>query len=429
METAQIVGTTADGRGIAHLSGTAVFVHGALEGETVCFSRRKKRRNYYEADLVEVLAPSSERVEPRCAVFGTCGGCSLQHISAAQQIELKQAVLLDNLKRIGAVEPVDVLPPVAGPVWGYRRKARLAVKYVTKKERVLVGFRERHKPYVVDMAHCDTLHPRIAGLLSDLAGFVATLSIRQRLPQIEATVGDNAAALVFRVLEPPSESDLERFAAFQQRHDVRVLLQPGGLDTIHPLAGSTFGDELYYKITGFEFRITFLPTDFLQVNVQVNARMVHQALELLAPNADSRVLDLYCGLGNFSLPFATRSGEVLGLEIDTSMVTRAQRNAAAAGLRNLRFARADLSIAEDTAAFTNYDLVILDPPRTGAQDVLDRLATMAPRKILYVSCHPGSLARDAHELVHRCGYELVSAGVMDMFGQTSHIESMALFQR
>lgn len=429
VETAQIVDATADGRGVVRTSGKTVFVHGALTGETVTFIRRKKRRNYDEADLVDVLEPAAERVEPRCAVFGTCGGCSLQHVAGERQIELKQGVLLDNLERIGKVRPGEVLPPITGPVWGYRRKARLAVKYVAKKERVLVGFRERYKPYVVDMDRCHTLHPAVADLLPALSALIASLTLRQRLPQIEVAVADNATALVFRVLDAPDARDLAALAAFQRAHDVRVLLQPGGLDTIQPLPGCTFNEGLYYTIDGFDLRIEFLPADFLQVNAEVNAGAVRQAIELLELTPDSRVLDLFCGLGNFTLPLATRAGEVLGIEFDGPMVARARLNAAAANLANARFEQADLHDEEAAVPFGKFDRVLLDPPRTGAQQVLERLVAMSPQKILYVSCHPGTLARDAHELVHRHGYQLISAGVMDMFGQTSHVESMALFQR
>lgn len=430
-ETAEIVDTTADGRGVARPPGKTVFVHGALRGETVRFVRRRKRRNFDEAELLEILAPAPERIEPRCAVFGTCGGCSLQHLDAADQLALKQGALLDNFRRIGSVEPGRVLEPISGAPWGYRRKARLAVKHVTKKDRVLVGFRERNKPYVADMARCETLHPALADRLLDLSELIDGLSIRDRVPQIEAAVGDNAVAMVFRVLDPPTQSDIAALNAFARRHHIQVFLQSKGPDSIAPLPGLPAPPALYYRIRGFDISIEFSPTDFVQVHSEVNAMMIDRAFELLVPDDTTRVLDLFCGLGNFSLPLATRAREVVGVELAAEMVLRAGRNAQRNGLDNVAFRQADLGApaAADSPEWRDFDLVMLDPPRTGAGEMMDVLGRIGAERIVYVSCHPGTLARDAKHLVHELGYELAAAGVMDMFPQTSHVESMALFRR
>jgi len=430
-ETALIVDTTVDGRGVARPPGKAVFIHGALTGETVRFQRRKKRRSYDEADLLEILTSAPERVEPGCAVFGICGGCSLQHLASARQLDMKQGVLLDNLQRIGHVEPAEILAPISGPAWGYRRKARLAAKYVTKKGRVLVGFRERNKPYVTDMARCETLHPALGDRLVELAALIESLSIRDRVPQIEAAVGDNGVAMVFRVLDPPNQADCAALARFGETYGIGIYLQSKGPDSIEPLPGVAAPEPLHYRIPGFDISIAFTVTDFVQVNGEVNGKMIRRALELLAPDRSSRVLDLYSGLGNFSLPIATRAGEVVGIELAADMVERAGRNTARNHIANVSFRQADLSVpaAAEASEWRGFDLVMLDPPRTGAMEMMEVLGQIGAQRILYVSCHPGTLARDAGHLVDTLGYTLVAAGVMDMFPQTSHVESMALFRR
>jgi len=428
---AEIVDTTVDGRGVARPPGKTVFVDGALRGETVRFVRRRKRRNFDEAELLEILEPSPQRIEPRCAVFGICGGCSLQHLDAADQLALKQGVLLDNFRRIGSVEPGHVLEPIRGAPWGYRRKARLAVKHVPKKGRVLVGFRERNQPYVAVMERCETLHPALGDRLVDLAELIEDLSIRDRVPQIEAAVGANAVAMVFRVLDPPTQPDLVALRAFGQRHDIQVFLQSKGPDSIVPLPGSPMPPALFYDIPGVGISIEFSPTDFVQVHAEVNGKMIDRALDLLAPDDTTRVLDLFCGLGNFSLPLATRAREVVGVELAAEMVLRAGHNAQRNGIDNVAFRQADLGApaTADSPDWRDFDLVMLDPPRTGAGEMMDVLGRIAAERIMYVSCHPGTLARDAKHLVHELGYELAAAGVMDMFPQTSHVESMALFRR
>jgi 23S rRNA (uracil1939-C5)-methyltransferase len=413
------------------MPGKTVFVHGALKGERVKFSRRKKRRNFDEAELVEILQPAPERVVPRCEAFGICGGCSLQHLDPTVQLQLKQSILVENLQRIGSVEPGRLLEPISERVWGYRRKARLAVKYVTRKGRVLVGFRERNKPYVADMNRCETLHPAIGDRISELVELIEGLSIRERLPQIEVAVGDNAVAMIFRVLSPPNREDLARFADFQGSSGVQVYLQEKGPDTIAVLPGAAEPEGLYYELPEFGLSLDFSPTDFLQVHADVNRRMIEQAISLLNPKRDSRVLDLYCGLGNFSLPLATKAGEVVGVEFAPDMVARARQNAKKADLGNVTFRQADLSTPADAGSeeWQGFDFVLLDPPRTGALEMMDVLSQIHADRVLYISCHPATLARDADYLVHELGYDLSAVGVMDMFPHTSHVESMALFER
>ena len=430
-ETAEIVDTTLDGRGIARGECKTAFVMGALTGETVRFRRRRKRRNYDEAELLDVLEPSRDRVEPRCPVAGICGGCSLQHLSAGAQLRLKQATLVDNLDQLGGVRAGRILEPVTGPVWGYRRKARLAVKDVPKKGRVLVGFREQGKPYVTDTQSCATLHPSVGERLGDLSELIGGLSIRARLPQIEVAVGDDATVLVFRVLEPPTEADLRRLHDFGRTTGLRIFLQTGGPDSIAALPGETDDSLLGYRLPAFDLELAFRPTDFVQVNAGINKRMLELALELLAPTPNSRVLDLFCGLGNFSLPLARRCEQVLGVEGDAEMVARATGNADRAGIRNARFAAANLADAQalDEWSDERFDRILVDPPRSGAAAILPAIVAYAPARLVYVSCHPGTLARDAGQLVNEFGYRLAAAGIMDMFPQTSHVESIALFER
>lgn len=428
-ETGHIDAVTHDGRGIVATAGKKVFVAGALQGEEVRYQRRKRRRNFDEAELLEVIAASPQRVDARCAVFGRCGGCAMQHVSIGEQWEIKHQTLRDSLTRIGKVEPRAWLPPLTGSEWNYRRRARLAVKDVPAKGRVLVGFRERHAPFITDMRRCEVLVRPMDSLVSDLADMIGTLSVRARLPQIEVAVADNAVALVFRVLDPPSEEDLLRLAEFGNRFDVQVWMQPGGLDSIAPLWPDGTPEPLGYELPEFDVEIVFRPVDFVQVNGEVNRRMVHAAVEYLAPEPDDRVLDLYCGIGNFSLPLARRAGKVLGVEGEGALVERARANAAHNGIDNAEFRVADLSAIDGTEAWlaTGWDRLMLDPARSGAAEVVRHMQRIGPRRIVYVSCHPGTLARDAGALVHEQGYTLEAAGIIDMFPHTAHVESVAVF--
>lgn len=428
-ETATIASVTHDGRGIAATSGKKVFVAGALAGEQVCFVRRKSRRNFDEAELLDVIDASPERVAARCAVFGRCGGCALQHVSIEQQRSIKFDTLRDSFERIGRVEPGRWMPAVTGPEWHYRRRARLAVKDVRAKGRVLVGFRERHAPFITDMHRCEVLAQPVDGLIGPLSEVIGRLSIRARLPQIEVAVADNATALVFRVLDPPTAADLDELRGFGDEHGLRIYLQPGGLDSLQPLHPDAGQEPLCYTLPEFGVRIEFEPIDFLQVNGGINRAMVAGAIELLAPGPRDRVLDLFCGIGNFSLPLARRSGEVLGVEGEATLVRRAAANAAANALANANFRQADLAAIDGTESWLQqpWDRLLLDPARSGAAEVVKHIGRIDPARIVYVSCHPGTLARDAGVLVNEAGYRLEAAGIIDMFPHTAHVESIAVF--
>ena len=428
-EEADIVDLSHEGMGVARVDGKAVFVADALPGERVVMRRVARHRNFDQAVLESVLVASPDRVPAACPHFGTCGGCALQHLDPAAQLRFKQAQLLENLARLGGVEPEGLLPPLEGPAWGYRRRARLGIKMVPRKGRVLVGFRERSAPYVADLHECRVLAPPAGSLIDPLAELVAGLAIVARVPQAEVAIADDACALVLRVLEPPGDEDVERLRAFEASHGVRLYLQPGGVDSVAPLTPGL--PPLEYALPGFDVRIRFEPTDFIQVNAALNARMVSRAVELLGAGRDDRVLDLFCGLGNFSLPLARGAGHVVGVEGEAGLVARARANATLNGLANVEFHAANL--AADTSAApwarTPCSRVLLDPPRAGAWEVLPVVARSGAERVVYISCHPGSLARDAGALVREHGYRLVSAGVMDMFPHTTHVEAMAVFER
>ncbi|MDH3351908.1 MAG: 23S rRNA (uracil(1939)-C(5))-methyltransferase RlmD [Gammaproteobacteria bacterium] len=430
-ETARIEAVTHDGRGIAAIQGKKVFVSGALPGEEVRFQRRKMRRNYDEAELLEILQAAPDRIEARCAAYGRCGGCALQHVSQEQQRQIKSQTLKDNLERIGQVEPERWLDPIIGPGWNYRRRARLAVKDVHAKGRVLVGFRERHAPYITDMHRCEVLANPVDGMIDPLSELIGQLSISARLPQIEVAVADNAVALVFRVLDAPSQDDRALLSTFGKANDVRIYLQPGGLDSITQLYPETAQDALYYDLPEFEVRIAFDATGFVQVNNEINRLMVSKAVELLNPGADDRVLDLFCGIGNFSLPLARRAASVLGVEGEASLVRAAGDNAVLNDLSNVSFRQADLNGIDGSESWLRqgWDLVLLDPARSGAAEIANCIATIGPRRIVYVSCHPGTLARDAGTLVNEKGYRCEAAGIIDMFPHTAHVESIAVFDK
>ncbi len=418
-EEAAIVDLAHEGHGVARLDGKAVFVADALPGERVLLRRVRRHRNFDEAVLDSVLEPSPDRVAAPCPHYGTCGGCALQHLAPAAQVAFKEAQLLGNLARLGGVEPAERLPPLTGPVWGYRRRARLGIKHVTRKERVLVGFRERSAPYVADLHECRVLAPPLDTLMDPLAGLVAGLSIATRVPQAELAAGDAGCAIVLRVLDPPSAADLGRLAEFERSHGVRLYLQPGGPATVAPLTSG--GPALRYRLDAFDLDLEFLPTDFVQVNGALNATMVERAVERLEVGPADRVLDLFCGLGNFSLPLARRAAQVTGVEGDAALVERAAANARRAGLGNASFAVADLAQPAPDAPWARgrYERVLLDPPRAGARE----------GRVVYISCHPGTLARDAGLLVREHGFRLAAAGVMDMFPHTTHVEAMAVFER
>ncbi len=427
---------THEGEGVIH-GGKTVFVAGALPGELVRFRRARRRSRHDEAELIEVVQPSPERTAPRCAHFGVCGGCALQHFAAERQIEAKQIELADSLARVARAEPQRWLEALRGPVWGYRRRARLGARYVVKKGRVLVGFRERLSPYVTATERCEVLAPPAGALIGPLAELLTGLDVRERVPQIEVAVGESTTALVLRVLAEPTAADREKLERFEREHRVRLYLQPGGLDTVTRFSEERDaerpafeGEEapLDYRLVEFDVRIEFEPTDFVQVNGPVNAALVSQAVSLLDVTSASRVLDLYCGLGNFTLPLARCASEVLGVEGDSGLVERARHNARLNGLPNASFIAADLTQSIDDLPWLSrrFSHVLLDPPRAGARDVMRTIARIAPERVLYISCHPGSLARDVGVLVHEHGFVLEAAGVVDMFPHTTHVESLAL---
>jgi 23S rRNA (uracil1939-C5)-methyltransferase len=432
-ETAEVVGLTHEGEGIVR-AGKTVFVAGALPGETVSFERTRTHRRHDEGRLLQVLRPAPQRVAPRCAHFGVCGGCALQHLAPEEQLALKEKELRDNLERLARVQCRSWLPPLRGPVWAYRRRARLGAKYVTKKGKVVVGFRERLAPYVADVTHCEVLAPPVGELIQPLAQLLGALEIRQQVPQIEVAVADDDTALVLRVLAAPGEGDRAKLRDFAVRHSVRLYLQTGGLDSIAPLTAAQPAPEpLSYALPDFGLTLQFTPTDFVQVNGLLNRELVRRAVELLAPTPQARVLDLYCGLGNFTLALARAAGSVVGVEGESGLVERARHNARHNGLANVEFHMGDLSKPPQPQAGWlrgSYTHVLLDPPRVGAApEMLAAIARLDPQRILYVSCHPGSLARDLGLLVHEHGFTLESAGVIDMFPHTAHVESMALLRR
>lgn len=422
--TATIADLSQEGRGIARVDGKVTFIAGALPGETVTYRFLRRAKQVDEGELVEVLQRSPDRAEPRCRHFGLCGGCSLQHLSQAAQVAFKQKHLLDALQRIGHVTPEQVAPPVTGPEWGYRRKARLSVKHVPKKGGVLVGFREVDSPYVAQLESCETLDPRVGKKLREIAACVEGLDAKTLVPQIEVAAAATVA-LVFRVMQPPTAADRAVLERFGREHGFDIYLQTGGLDTIAPLLPEA--PELSISPDGSPLALVFRPADFIQVNDAVNRRMVKQALDWLQLKRGERVLELFCGLGNFSLPLAAAGAQVTAVEGEINLVKRARDNARRNGL-DVRFEQADLFTPDariDWLAAT-YDAVLVDPPRAGAREVLPMVVAAKPSRILYVSCHPATLARDAEYLVQQ-GYRLARAGILDMFPHTSHVESMALF--
>lgn len=418
-----------DARGIARVDGKVVFITDALPDEDVRYVRTRKKASYDEGHLQAVLNPSPNRVDPQCVHFGVCGGCSLQHLAPEAQIEFKQSQMLDNLRRIGGVEPEEVAPSLKGPLWGYRRRARLAVKNVPVKDRVLVGFRERGNPYVAVLEGCEVLDPSVGKKLLSLADLIAGLSIKDSLPQIEVAVGDNAVALVLRVLKPPADPDLELLKAYSRQEDVWFYLQSGGLDTVRPLLEDT--PELFFQLEKHRVSLFFEPVDFIQVNGEINQYMIDQAMDWLEVDADDEILELFCGLGNFSLPLSRVCRQVVGIEGDAGLVKRAAVNATRNGLKNVEFHHADLYAETQNAVWAKngYTKALIDPPRAGAEEILPVLAETGIRRLLYVSCHPATLARDLGILVSKHGFRLQKAGVIDMFPHTSHVESMALLVR
>ena len=421
-----------DGRGVARRDGEGgkvTFISGALPGEVVVAEPTARSRHFDEARTLEVLQASPERVAPRCPHFGVCAGCVLQHLEEGQQIVAKQRVLMDNLERIGHVSPETVLPPLVGQNWGYRRKGRFSVRRVEKKDKTLVGFRELDPRFVADLSVCYTVIPQIGEKVTALAALVESLDGKRDIPQIEFIAGDDAIALTVRHLQPLSEGDRAALVAFAQANGFAIFLQPGGIDSVHPLWPEQV--PLSFRLPRWDIELAFRPLDFIQVNASLNEKMIDHALTLLDARPEDRVLDLFCGLGNFTLPLARGVREVVGVEGDAGLVARAKENAQRNGLENAHFHAADLTQDQRQAPWMRqgFDKLLLDPPRSGAIDVLRQLPLKKFERIVYVSCHPGSLARDAGYLVNEQGFKLKAAGAMDMFPHTAHVESIALFER
>lgn len=418
-----------DGRGVARLEGKAVFIDGALPGERVRFRYLHRRKRHDSGRLVEVLEASPDRTVPPCPHYGTCGGCDLQHLHPQSQLQTKQRVLAEQLERLGKIKPEAWLAPITGPALGYRRRARLGVYFVPGKG-VVIGFRQRHKSYLADLDTCPVLEPKISALLPELHRLVDQLSCRDRLPQIEIAVGDEAAALVFRHLVPLTEQDKALLVAFGQRHEVCVYQQPDRPSSIAALWPAK-PEVLFYRLPIFDVKIAFEPSDFIQINSAVNQAMVARAIELLAPQSHETVLDLFSGLGNFTLPLARRARQVLGVEGEALLVKRARDNARLNNIGNAEFVAANLYQENAAPAWAGFraDKLLLDPPRGGAMEAIKNLSEPLPSRIVYISCYPATLARDSEYLVHVLGYRLAIVGVMDMFPQTSHVETMAMFTR
>ena len=427
-----------EGRGVGHADGKVIFIEGALANERVSYASRRKKPSYEIADVGIIHSPSVARVVPRCPHFGVCGGCAMQHLEASSQVAVKQRVLEDNLWHIGRVKASRMLPPIHGPAWAYRHRARLSVRVVEKKGGALVGFHERRSSFVADMRECHVVPPHVSALLVPLRRLIESLSIAKRLAQIELAIGEGASMrdldtiLVLRILEPPNADDEAKLTAFAAEHDVVFWLQPKGPDTVVPFAVGSPA-QLHYDLPEFDVRIHFLPTDFTQVNAQMNRVLVGRALQLLAVEPEDRVADLFCGLGNFSLPIARRAREVVGVEGSKAMTMRAADNARRNGLDdNASFVATNLFEvdADWLTRLGRFDRMLIDPPREGAIAVANALVGIgadAPKRIVYVSCNPSTLARDAAVLTRDAGYVLSEAGIVNMFPQTSHVESIAVF--
>ncbi len=435
-----------EAQGVAHRAdGKVVFIDGALPGERVRVQVQRKKNNWEQATMIERQCDSAQRVSPGCRYFGLCGGCAMQHFHAAAQLAVKQRTLEDNLWHLGKVRPDVVLRPIDGPAWGYRYRARLSVRHVPKKGKVLIGFHERKSRYVADMESCEILPAHASALLMPLRELIASMDQRDRLPQIELAVGEDVTALVLRHLEPLSDRDAQRLRAFAQTHSVQWWLQPKGPDTVHLLDAG--GPTLRYTLPEFGVTMPFKPTDFTQVNHHINRVMVARALKLLDAQPSERVIDWFCGLGNFTLPLATQAREVLGIEGSETLVARSRENAAFNGLQNnVRFEARNLFEldAADLARYGVADKWLIDPPREGAFALIKALSDVhqaelngettpagyqPPQRIVYVSCNPATLARDAGLLVHQAGYRCVAAGVINMFAHTAHVESIGVFER
>jgi 23S rRNA (uracil1939-C5)-methyltransferase len=424
---ADVESLTHDARGVARIDGKATFIEGALPGERVRFRYHNKRPRFDTGIAIEILTPSPDRVTPPCPHFGVCGGCSLQHLAPAAQTRAKQQVLAETLEHVGRVRPERWLPAISGPDAGYRRRARLGARLVHKKGGVLVGFREKRRSFITARDSCHVLVPRFTALLPSLRALIGGLSRPDRIPQVEVAAGDEQLALVLRHLEPLTEPDRERLRDYERAHALTMFVQPGDASTIAPLSPNP--TALTYALPEFDLELQFEPSDFVQVNSAVNRALVGRAIELLQLGAEDRLLDLFCGLGNFTLAGARRAGRVVGIEAEPALIERAQANAARNHLANVEFRVGNLYDTTNPFAWSSehYHKLLLDPPRAGALEAIKALPADGPSRIVYVSCNPATLARDSDYLVHVLGYRLEAAGVADMFPHTDHVESIALY--
>lgn len=420
-----------DGRGVTTLNDKTTFVSGALPSEHVICKVIRKHRRYNEAETVDVLTKAPERTEPLCAHYGICGGCSMQHVEIHAQVQLKQQALLDQLKHFGQVTPEEILPPIMGHPWGYRRKARLGVRYVIKKEKLLVGFREKFSNYLADIQACEVLHPSIGKRLVALSALIRTLSQYDRIPQIEIAVGDQVTALVIRHMASLSDNDRASLCQFGRENQLHIYLQPDSSDSVHKIWPDDQNELLSYFLPAYQLEMRFHPLDFTQVNGDINREMIKKAIDLLELKSSDTVLDLFCGLGNFTLPIARFAKKVIGVEGSTHMVNRATANAKHNQIMNTEFYAANLMEPTETAPWLKiaYDKILLDPPRTGAKEIIPHIANKSTERIIYISCNPATLARDAREFVYHYQYKLKKVGVINMFPHTSHIEAIALFEK
>ena len=416
-----------DGKGICRVEGKAIFITGALPGERIKFSFRPQKRSYDEGSLIEVLTASPDRIEAKCKHYGVCGGCSFMHLSSEKQIEAKQQVLLDGLQHIGKVKAKEIMPPLTSTPWGYRRKARLGVKYVFKKNKVLVGFRERSAPFLAELEECEVLHPDAGKRLTSFAELIGSLSCYDKIAQIEVAIADETSAFVFRNLVELTVDDKEKMIDYAKTHSIAIYLQPKGPDTVTALYPEN--PRLFYRLPAYNVILDFEPTDFTQVNQNINPKMIETALALLDLKDTDHVLELFCGLGNFTLPMARFAKQVTGVEGDADLIERANQNAQRNDIANTDLHVANLmeDVSGSSWLKNKYDKLLLDPPRSGAKEILPAIAKMNIKHIVYVSCNPSTLARDAGTLVNEMGYTLEKAGIMDMFPHTSHVESIALF--
>jgi 23S rRNA (uracil1939-C5)-methyltransferase len=434
LPTALIESLDQEGRGVAHVEGKAIFISGALPGETVTYQSTRRKPSYEFADVTHILKPSNLRTTPKCPHFGMCGGCAMQHLEVSAQVAAKQRMLENSLWHIGKVRPENMLPPIYGPTWGYRHKARLRVKYVEKKQRVLVGFNEKATRFVTDMDSCEVLPQHVSALIVPLQELIMQMTLRDRIPQIELAVGERATVLVLRIMDPLQPADEPLLRAFADEHDVQIWTQSKGPETVQPFHPVN-GDSLSYSLPEFQLTYPFMPTEFTQVNPHINRVMVRRAMQLLNPQPGERIADFFCGLGNFSLPIARSGASVLGLEGSSALVGRAVESAKINGLAGqASFNETDLfkMTPESLAALGPFDKWLVDPPRDGAMNLIQSLdgnGEGSPQTIVYVSCNPATLARDAGLLVNEKGYRMAAAGVINMFPHTSHVESIALFVR